>query len=162
MRRPLRAEAHAEHRFNLFNTGHPALHRHLHHPILIQEPDTMSRFARKERPPPGFEVLEPTLNALEADLRESESTPYGESSMISLVVPGTSIPPMCREHARMYSRLPGRLQSTAWDGYGGHLVSLPYGSVEEARLFIGSSVCNRGLSACHNLYSSSIPGIKHS
>eukprot|EP00904_Undaria_pinnatifida_P013020 jgi/Undpi1/8849/HiC_scaffold_25.g11311.m1 len=30
----------------------------------------MSRFARKERPPPGFEMLEPTLNALEADLRE--------------------------------------------------------------------------------------------
>lgn len=32
----------------------------------------MSRFARKERPPPGFEVLEPTLNALENELRESE------------------------------------------------------------------------------------------
>lgn len=32
----------------------------------------MSRFARKERPPPGFEILEPTLNALENELRESE------------------------------------------------------------------------------------------
>ncbi|CAM9548096.1 unnamed protein product [Ectocarpus sp. 12 AP-2014] len=30
----------------------------------------MSRFARKERPPPGFEILEPTLNALENELRE--------------------------------------------------------------------------------------------
>lgn len=32
----------------------------------------MSRFARKERPPPGFEILEPTLSALESELRESE------------------------------------------------------------------------------------------
>lgn len=32
----------------------------------------MSRFARKERPPPGFEILEPTLTALEYELRESE------------------------------------------------------------------------------------------
>lgn len=32
----------------------------------------MSRFARKERPPAGFEILEPTLNALESELRESE------------------------------------------------------------------------------------------
>lgn len=32
----------------------------------------MSRFARKERPPRGFEILEPTLNALENELRESE------------------------------------------------------------------------------------------
>ncbi|CAM9583851.1 unnamed protein product [Ascophyllum nodosum] len=30
----------------------------------------MSRFARKERSPPGFEILEPTLDALENEIRE--------------------------------------------------------------------------------------------
>lgn len=36
----------------------------------------MSRFARKERPPAGFEVLEPTLNALENELREKVNEPH--------------------------------------------------------------------------------------
>jgi bud site selection protein 31 len=31
----------------------------------------MSRWGRKARPPPGFDYLEPTLAALEAELRES-------------------------------------------------------------------------------------------
>ncbi|EKU21086.1 bud site selection protein 31 [Nannochloropsis gaditana CCMP526] len=30
----------------------------------------MSRWGRKARPPPGFDYLEPTLAALEAELRE--------------------------------------------------------------------------------------------
>ncbi|KAG5180152.1 G10 protein-domain-containing protein [Tribonema minus] len=36
----------------------------------------MSRFARKERPPAGFEILEPTLTALEAELREKVNQPH--------------------------------------------------------------------------------------
>lgn len=49
----------------------------------------MSRFARKERPPPGFEVLEPTLNALENELRESEllsRNPLGSPSRALLML----------------------------------------------------------------------------
>jgi hypothetical protein len=34
---------------------------------------SMSRWGRKARPPEGFDYLEPTLAALEAELRESES-----------------------------------------------------------------------------------------
>lgn len=34
----------------------------------------MSRWGRKEKPPKGFEILEPTLNALENELRESKCT----------------------------------------------------------------------------------------
>ena len=33
----------------------------------------MSKFARKGRPPPGFEVIAGTLEALEIELRESAS-----------------------------------------------------------------------------------------
>lgn len=36
----------------------------------------MSRFARRERPPAGFEVIEPTLSALEAELREKVNEPH--------------------------------------------------------------------------------------
>lgn len=42
----------------------------------------MSRFARKERPPAGFEVLEPTLNALENELRESESKVVAQRHLV--------------------------------------------------------------------------------
>lgn len=35
----------------------------------------MSRWARKAKPPAGFEYLEPTLGQLEAEMRESESLP---------------------------------------------------------------------------------------
>lgn len=37
----------------------------------------MSKFARKERPPAGFESIEHTLNALENELRESECSRHG-------------------------------------------------------------------------------------
>ena len=37
----------------------------------INPSDSMSRWGRKARPPPGFDYLEPTLAALEAELRES-------------------------------------------------------------------------------------------
>lgn len=52
----------------------PPSHPRAAHPLQrsSREDEGMSRFARKERPPPGFEVLEPTLNALENELRESE------------------------------------------------------------------------------------------
>eukprot|EP00953_Heterococcus_sp_UTEX-ZZ885_P028696 15295-Heterococcus_DN1.PRE.2 len=36
----------------------------------------MSRFARRERPPAGFDVIEPTLSALEAELREKVNEPH--------------------------------------------------------------------------------------
>mmetsp|Transcript_17166 Transcript_17166/g.25415 ORF Transcript_17166/g.25415 Transcript_17166/m.25415 type:complete len:243 (+) Transcript_17166:108-836(+) len=36
----------------------------------------MSKFARRERPPNGFEIIEPTLNALEAELREKVNQPH--------------------------------------------------------------------------------------
>jgi hypothetical protein len=32
----------------------------------------INRFARKGRPPPGFEIIEPTLDVLERELRDSE------------------------------------------------------------------------------------------
>lgn len=48
----------------------------------VWEGEAMSRFARKERPPPGFEILEPILNALESELRESEY--HFQKSLVSL------------------------------------------------------------------------------
>jgi bud site selection protein 31 len=43
---------------------------------LRAQHSTMSRFARRERPPAGFDVIEPTLSALEAELREKVNEPH--------------------------------------------------------------------------------------
>ena len=36
----------------------------------------MSRWSKKARPPPGFEVIEPTLSALEAEMRDRMNDPH--------------------------------------------------------------------------------------
>lgn len=54
---------------------------HTQRPI-VQQQQSMSRWGRKARPPAGFDYLEPTLAALEAELRESECLPVRLSNLV--------------------------------------------------------------------------------